>query len=226
METKTYTIYTTYFFQTNKEGFSDSIHCNYINEVEITTDNISKHKIWMDFSEGSFNQPIDYVTMYGLIQYQVHDGDNKVRPVYNEWKKVDFSSDFISGTTNLSVNRFEFDLNKYSTWSPYFLTEDINYPTKSQTKNENLSFGEERILLGNVGSEIKADVYTTEILIDLPSTDFNTTTNKTWDGESSIYITEIGIYDENKNLVGIGKLNNPIEKNDNISRSLLFSLDF
>ena len=50
-------------------------------------------------------------------------------------------------------------------------------------------------------------------------------TNETWDGTSSVEITEIGLYDTNKNLVGIAKFNNPISKDSTIARTLVFALD-
>jgi len=56
--------------------------------------------------------------------------------------------------------------------------------------------------------------------------EFNSTTNPTWDGISSVAISEIGIYDEDKNLVAIGKLNNPIIKDSSITRTISFAIDF
>ena len=41
-----------------------------------------------------------------------------------------------------------------------------------------------------------------------------------------VYITEIGIYDTNKNLVAIGKLNDPVAKDATISRTIVFAIDF
>ena len=56
--------------------------------------------------------------------------------------------------------------------------------------------------------------------------EFNQSTNTTWNETESVWISEIGIYDENNNLVAIGKLNNPIEKNPSILRTVLFNIDF
>jgi len=89
-----------------------------------------------------------------------------------------------------------------------------------------LSFGDETYFFGVVETEIKADVYTTDISINLPLNEFNTSTNSTWDGNSKVYISEIGIYDSDKNLVAIGKLNNPVPKDSTISRTIVFAIDF
>jgi len=55
---------------------------------------------------------------------------------------------------------------------------------------------------------------------------FNSTTNLTWDGVSKVAISEIGIYDADKNLVAVGKLNDPIDKDSSIARTILFAIDF
>ena len=89
-----------------------------------------------------------------------------------------------------------------------------------------MCFGDASYFFGNVTSKIKADVYTTDISINLPLNEFNSTTNSTWNGIETVYITEIGIYDSNKNLVAIGKLNDPVAKDATISRTILFAIDF
>jgi hypothetical protein len=80
--------------------------------------------------------------------------------------------------------------------------------------------------LGNVYTEIHADVYTTNLSLVLNLNEFNSSTNNTWNGISRVAISEIGIYDANKNLVAIGKLNDPLEKDDTIGRTIAFAIDF
>jgi hypothetical protein len=100
----------------------------------------------------------------------------------------------------------------------------LNYPTELQT--DNLAWGEEAFFFGNVKTDIRATAYVTDISIVLPLNEFNSSTNPTWDGESAVSISEVGIYDEGGNLVAIGKLNNPITKDSTISRTILFAMDF
>ena len=59
----------------------------------------------------------------------------------------------------------------------------------------------------------------------LPQNEFNSSTNSTWNGEP-VYATEIGLYDDKYNLVAIGKFNDPMQKDANISRTVLFAMDF
>ena len=89
-----------------------------------------------------------------------------------------------------------------------------------------MGYGEEAFFFGTVRTDIRATVYTTDIPIQLPLNEFNTTTNPTWNGVESVAISEIGIYDDNNNLVAIGKLNHPISKDATIARTIAFQLDF
>ena len=100
----------------------------------------------------------------------------------------------------------------------------LSYPIPAET--DKLCFGDEVYFFGNVETDIEADVYTSDLSINLALGEFNSTTNPTWDGISSVAISEIGIYDEDKNLVAIGKLNNPIIKDSSITRTISFAIDF
>jgi hypothetical protein len=119
-------------------------------------------------------------------------------------------------------------LNSYSSFSGYSLNTNINglnYPLSLPIDDNDLCFGDEIFFLGNVTTEIHADVYTTSLSIQLPLNEFNSSTNNTWNGES-VYATEIGLYDDKYNLVAIGKFNDPMQKDANISRTVLFAIDF
>jgi hypothetical protein len=65
-----------------------------------------------------------------------------------------------------------------------------------------------------------------DIGIDLPLDEFNSSTNLSWDGGETVFISEVGIYDSNRNLVAIGKLNDPVPKDSTISRTIVFAVDF
>ncbi len=72
---------------------------------------------------------------------------------------------------------------------------------------------------------IKATVFKTKISHTLGFADCNTSNNPTWD-EDDVYVTEAAIYDQNNNLVAIGKLNNPVKKNTNKLFTVELDMDF
>lgn len=237
-----YTIFTTYALIStgNTTGYKSAIHCNYINSTQISTDNISIQEIRLNFSNiNDFKflstdvaNGTGYTVhrIYAIFQL-VQDVEGVVsKPDSSQWKYLDVTSQVIGYTGSgfltpsqiLSVV-FKVPLNVYSSYLSYNL-QYLAYPSTGQITQ--LSFGDEVYFFGNITTDIKADVYVMELSVNLLLNEFNSSTNLTWDGVSKVYITEIGIYDENQNLVAIGKLNNPVPKDATISRTLLFAIDF
>ena len=233
-----YTIFTTYVLVPtgNTLGYKQAIHCNYIKSLEIVTDNLYIQEVTLNFpSADDFRFLSSGVTsgtgytahrIYMLIQTGVTATD--LKPDSGLWKVYDVTEQItgyagILTPSGLASVVFKAPLNLYSGKNLYDL-EYLTYPSTIQT--DNLCFGDTSYFFGNVTAKIKADVYTTEIAINLPLAEFNSSDNLTWDGTETVYITEIGIYDADKNLVAIGKLNDPVAKDATIARTILFALDF
>lgn len=89
-----------------------------------------------------------------------------------------------------------------------------------------LNFGAEQLFFGNVKTDIKAIAYTTTFRLKLDVNEFDTSVNPTWTTGQPVYITEIGIYDDNNNIVVVGKLNYPIKKDSNGVTLISLDLDF
>jgi hypothetical protein len=217
-------------------GFSQAIHCNYIKSLQLITANLSAEEIRINFPNTNdfkfLNSGYTANKVYALIQVVsgVTSGTTIIKPNVANWKMIDVSNQ-ISGYTGLLTATqltsvvFKIPLLLYNTYPTYNLNY-LNYPSSLPIDDDKLCFGDETYFLGNVTADIHADVYTTDPQIILNAGEFNSSTNATWDGISSVAITEIGIYDSNKNLVAIGKLNNPIIKNTGISRTISFAIDF
>lgn len=250
-----YTIFLTYqlsdapFTASTSFGYGRSLHCAYVKSI--TTDTLENKVANIYFSSvdgfrflnntSSINATGFSATyFYGLIQVVsgVTDNNITIKPAPESWKIIDLTSQISNHTigqrieiTNLIDTLFAIDIPTLSGQTTYNLSY-LNYPTDTDDtlggyleENFKLSFGEEVFFFGNVKTDIRATAYTTDIPITLPLNEFNSSTNPTWN-EESVYITEVGIYNNNGDLVAIGKLNNPIEKNSNISRTILFAIDF
>ncbi len=239
---KSYTVFTTYALVptggTIGQPYTRAIHCNYINTMQLTTDNLAIQEIRVNFlnaDEFKFLSPdVSYETGYTvnriyLIAQVVENVEGiTTKPNSANWKYLDVTDQILGHgvyltPANLTSIVFKMPLNNYNNYSTYDL-DYLGYPSFSQTGQ--LCFGDETYFFGNVTTDIKADVYTLDYSINLPLNEFNSSTNSTWDGVSRVYITEIGIYDADKNLVAIGKLNDPLPKDATISRTILFALDF
>jgi hypothetical protein len=237
-----YTVFTTYALVPTgiTAGYIRAIHCNYINTMQLTTDNLAIQEIRVNFLDASefkflstdiINETGYTVHRIYLIAQVVENiSGTTTKPDPANWKYLDVTSQ-VSGYTGsgyltpaqITSVVFKMPLNNYDSYSTYDLNY-LNYPSFSQTNQ--LCFGDETYFFGNVTTDIKADVYTLDYSINLSLNEFNSSTNSTWDGVSRVYISEVGIYDANKNLVAIGKLNDPLPKDATIARTILFALDF
>jgi len=228
-------------------GYSQAIHCNYfkkidlgiidpyIQEVSLSFTDINDFKFLTSggtnpngFSANKIRAIVQIVSNSGFTTF------DEVKPDSTLWKQFDMTyqvtgystgSSFFLTAAQLTSVVFKISLLQYNNsaiFSAYTLNY-LNYPASGQI-NE-MAFGEATYFFGNVSTEIKADVYTTDISIDLSLAEFNSSSNLTWDS-NAVYISEIGIYDSNKNLVAIGKLNDPVAKDESIARTIVFALDF
>lgn len=242
--TTNYTIFTSYVLAPtgttsgHTSGYQQGIHCNYFKSMQIETDNLYIQEVSLNFANTDdfkfLSSDVSNGTGYTVhrIYMLVQTGltTTTIKPVADAWKIYDVTSQ-VTGYTGigfLTANQitsvvFKAPLKDYAAKDVYDL-DYLSYP--SSIDETSLCFGDETYFFGNVTTSIKADVYVTDLSINLGLNQFNSTTNTTWDSVSRVYITEIGLYDNNKNLVAIGKLNDPVPKDGTISRTIVFALDF
>ena len=240
-----YTVFISYVLIPTGDTYTQGVHCNYINSVELETDDPYINEIQINFPEVSdfkfLSSDISNGTGYTanrfhalvqLVDAELFDDEADIAPSGDAWKCLDVT-DQVSGYTgiltpaNLTSQVFTISLYNYNSLPDYDMNY-LNYPSNEVSSENLLCFGDETYFFGNVTADIKAIAYTTDISVNLPLNEFNSTTNPTWDGmvDEQVYITEIGIYNQNKELVAIGKLNNPISKDSTIARTIVFAMDF
>ena len=223
----TQTMWVTYRF--NNTAFTESLHCNYYSKIVGPSSGCSdtSQNVAVRFgSEFQFlNQPSSSSTVSGLTGYcanslmllvQITSGDTKPSPT--DWKHIDVTS-YISATTvngyltmsGLTGTTFQIDLASYQdavdSGDIYNLADYINIPTNNQTTY--LNFGDEYYFYGNFATDITATIYEMRYLINLGRNQFTNTSNPTWTSGTTSYVTEIGLYDSNKDLIVISKLQSP-----------------
>jgi hypothetical protein len=115
---------------------------------------------------------------------------------------------------------------EYDAGSTYNIESFIGPLPTSPSYTSGLGFGEESILLGNVNTSIKANVYKTKISQSLGFSQYNTSNNPTFEDGDNVFVTEAGVYDDNNNLVAVSKLNNPIKKNNTKLFTIEIDMDF
>ena len=148
-----------------------------------------------------------------------------------QWVLMDFTSDIVNHTVgnridpvNLQSTTFNITNSKYISGTTYNLNDFITIPQTAET--ERLQFGDERFFFGNIEATGVTTKYRTKFIFNVPPTYFNASNNPTWpNSQQRIHISEVGVYDANKNLVAVGKLNTPIEKVPNTTIIIEIAFD-
>ena len=241
-----YTVFVTYLLSgATTSGYSTGVHCNYIQKVFLDTDfpQMEEIKMYFDpiddgfkFLNGSLGTGYSANKIFAVVQlvdnapFTYASGATLTA---TGWTLFNLTNQIAGVGTYLTANNltskvFNIPLDQLTT--TYYTLNYLNYPTSLQSNL--LCFGDEVYFFGNVQTDIEAVVYTTDLSIPLPLNQFNSSNNNTWVNMSpkpKVYISEVGLYALDNGvleLVGIGKLNNPVPKNASISRTLLFNIDF
>ena len=179
-----------------------------------------------------------YAKNFKLL-YQIVS-DPTARPDAGSWKEYDFTSTSITGVINETINPklletqtpetigFVLDSLKDASANTFDLISLLNL-APNMIPNM-LQFGDERFFYGNLNAYIGATVYKTIFNLNVNSSMFNATPNPTRSLDSTtnppnIKISEVGIYDTNKNLVCVGKVSTPITLASN-TITIELSMDF
>jgi hypothetical protein len=203
--------------------FTNSLHCNYysvINGPSPTCGSDSQNvavRFGDEFpflSDGSFFD----VTLTGFsatslkLICQLVVGDAQPSPTL--WKEIDVTSEISATTINgyltvsgLTGTTFQITSDLYNNGIQYDLSNYIDIPENGQ--NEILNFGDEYYFYGNLETDISATIYEMRGLINLGRNQFTNTSNPTWTSGTTSYLTEIGLYDNNKDLLVVSKLQSP-----------------
>jgi hypothetical protein len=203
-------------------GFTNSLHCNYYSSI-IGPDSgctESSQNVAVRFgSEFLFLNPSGTTSLTGFsansfkILCQLVTGDT--RPSATAWREIDLTSE-LTGTTSpdgsltmsgLTGTTFQIDTSNYSSAPIYYLSDYIDLTPNNSP--DILNFGDEYYFYGNIETDITATIYEMRYLITLGRNQFTNTSNPTWTSGTTSYVTEIGLYDSNKDLIVISKLQSP-----------------
>jgi hypothetical protein len=203
-----------YLFE-SQTGVTSSLHCNYYSvlaansSVTANTQNVAV-RFGGEFGFLGTNEFTGYTATSMKIICQLVTGDT--RPSPTGWKQIDvtsamtLSNGFIT-QTSLTGTTFQIGLDDYNTAATYQLQNYLDIPENGQT--DVLNFGDEYYFYGNFETDISATIYEMKYLINLGRNQFTNTSNPTWTPATKPYITEIGLYDQNNDLIVISKLQSP-----------------
>jgi len=229
-------LWVTYLFE-NTTGFTNSLHCNYysvINGPSTGCTDTSKNVavrfgpefpfLNPNFSNGDLTGfPADSMK---LICQKV-SGDTRPNPT--SWKVIDITSQLSASTVNgnltmsgITGTTFQIDIAGYTGATTYNLSNYISLVPNGSP--EIMNFGDEYYFYGNFETDITATIYEMNYLVNLGRNQFTNTSNPTWTSGTTSYVTEIGLYDSDLDLIVISKLQSP-QKRQGIQQFVV-KLDF
>ena len=229
-------LWVTYLLE-NTTGFTNGLHCNYYSVVNgpstgctNTTQNVAVRFgpefpfLNPNFSSGNLTGfPANSMK---LICQKV-SGDTRPNPT--SWKIIDVTSQISASTVNgkltvssITGTTFQIDTASYTAATTYNLSNYISLVPNGSP--EIMNFGDEYYFYGNFETDISATIYEMNYLVNLGRNQFTNTSNPTWTSGTTSYVTEIGLYDSNLDIIVISKLQSP-QKRQGIQQFVV-KLDF
>lgn len=215
-------LWLTYRF--NNSAFTQSLHCNYYtlicgNDPDCppdTADVMIRFGNEFPYLTNGTSQSGFSANEFVVLAQKV--GPNE-RPNPNNWYEIDMTNQLSATTvggyiTPSGMTGTTFILNKdmYDTAitnvDKYNLTDYIDIPALNQS-GATLNFGDEFYFYGNIATDIQATIYVMNYKCNLGQTQFLTSQNPTWTNGTAPYVTEVGLYDSNKELMIISKVQSP-----------------
>lgn len=210
-------LYVTYRFDST--NFTDSLHCNYYQKIQgpMTGCTVISQDVGVQFgNEFLFMNANNSGEGYNATSFKIlcQKVTSDVRPNPAAWRVIDFTN-IVSGLTiggfinpaALTGTTFVLNQDIYNAAPIYDLNDHIVLPQNGQSNL--LNFGDEYFFYGNINTDTQATIYEMRFQCNLPQNQFSNTSNPTWSPGNNIYITEIGLYDSNANLLVISKLQSP-----------------
>jgi hypothetical protein len=151
------------------------------------------------------------------------------RPDPTSWLEIDVTSQLTGSSVNgfitmsgITGTTFQITESNYNSATSYNLANYIDLTPNNST--DILNFGDEFYFYGNIETDIAATIYEMRYLVTLGRNQFTNTANPTWTSGTTSYVSEVGLYNDQKELMIISKLQSP-ELRQGIQQYLI-KLDF
>ncbi len=232
------TLFLTYLIYNS--GETNSMHCNYYSKIsrknDLRNSSLGSSDILITFGNefpflniNTSNDISGFTANKIKLIVQKVATSGTTNPISSGWKEIDVTSQFSSTTvgglltqSGMTGTTIQLTNSMYQSGVSYRLDNYINLPSIGQTGNT-LNFGGEYYFYGNIQTDITATIYVMNYLCNLGQTQFFDSSNPTWKGKNP-YITEVGLYNEDKELMVVSKIQSP-EKRQGIQQYTI-KIDF
>jgi hypothetical protein len=216
-------LWVTYLFRPRDNGGPQGIHCNYYQKICGPSQDCGggEQNVSITFGEDfqCMSQGLSYGWSAGEFWVLAQKTNTTNRPDPAKWVAINFTqtlddagfinaSDYISPAGMTSLN-FTISQTDYNNGAPYSLSSQIVVKTPNDTNQYAMNFGDETFFHGYLQTDIQATIYEMRYLVNLPSSQFINSSNPTWSEGITPYMTEVGLYDTDKNLLVLSKFQSP-----------------
>jgi hypothetical protein len=221
------TTWVTYMFTYSGDTSLNGLPCNYYSKFNATSGSTFYQipsNLYVKFTGDFFsnmmstNEPCDATNGFIASEFYILIQKTNLGelPTPNDWKMVDMTS----GTTkignlidpdSLVDVSFIVDFDSYDN-APFYDIEEFlgNVPDENNTNLP--QFGDEQPFPGSIRLVRATDIEKMNFMVNLPSSQFLTTQNPTYTTGQMKRITEVALLNENKEVLVIGKVSNPIKR--------------
>lgn len=201
-------------------------------DIEFTLEDVNYLPYMRQKEQNTYDGLGFYAHKFILLVQIVNNGE---RPDPKSWIAIDYTNNVLTTLPSYTINPISFENQvaqtnsftltpaRYSLGTTYDLT---NLEIPLITCPQDLQFGDERFFFGNLKTWIGACIYKSIFNIKITTNDYTKTDNTTWDEQSELYFNEIGIFDDDEELVLSTKLSRPIKLYKNSKTDIEISLDF
>lgn len=235
-------------------GYPKALHCGYIKRIDGATDNFGNNQyLSATFPTNTFpylrnsanmnsNSPFSG-TGWNANRVQILVSEQDFLPELQisdvqaqDWKLISTTIGngiYTGDTTDLTIdpnklNGYQFIISQedFDSGTTYVL--DTIFTNNNDFLTTGLTFGNESFLFGNVKIDVLATTFKTVITAFAENNFYNSSTNLTYDDnfDSDTFITEVGILDNDSNLIAVGKPTYPIKKNEGRYLTFQLQIDF
>ena len=216
-------VWITYLFRQRTKGGPQGIHCNYYQKIcgPSQACGAGEQNVTVTFG-GDFqcmSQGLLYGWSAGEFWILAQKTNTTDRPDPSAWVAIDFTQTLIDagfataggfinpvGMTSLNFTISQTD---YNGGTPYNITDQIVVKMPNDIDQYAMNFGDETFFHGYLQTDIQATIYEMRYLVNLPSNQFVNSSNPTWSEGITPYMTEVGLYDTDKNLLVLSKFQSP-----------------
>tara|TARA_B100001287_G_scaffold276832_1_gene289869 strand:- start:5672 stop:7876 length:2205 start_codon:yes stop_codon:yes gene_type:complete len=242
------TMYLTYGLQySGSSGFTSVLPCQRYTVLDNNTatdkdlqfriNNVDQLPYMRKLESPSYDGYGFYANRFVLLSQKINKA-NQSRPNPSEWREIDYTS--VDITSGASETISPFLLQNQNSANTGFILKGSQFNGASANtfnlgveldlpKGESygkLNFGDERLFYGNLRTFIGATIYKTLFTINVDGAQLQSSSNTTYTIGEDRFVSEVGILDNDGNLVMVGKLSRPIRIADSSTASIELTIDF